>query len=205
MILKNRKDAAIKLSDALIDYLDEDAVIFALPRGGVVVGAEVARQLGKPLDIIITKKIGHPINHDYAVCAIAEDGEPICNETDTYKIDSSWFDDEVKRAREVIKRRREKYLLGGDQSSVEGKTAILIDDGVATGLTMMAAIAEVRKQRPKKVVVAVPVISSDIAVKIKGLVDDLIALNIDDNFKGTVGAYYDDFIQVTDDEVIDLL
>jgi len=205
MLFHDRKDAGIQLAEALKKYKGEDVVVFALPRGGVVLGVEIANKLHAPLDLVITKKIGHPTNPEYAICAVAEDGEPICNAFEVNKVDSVWFRDEVTRIRDEIKRRRKEYCGEIAAHNLEGKTAVIVDDGIATGFTMIAAIEEIKRRKSQKVVVAIPVTPYDTAQKLKTMADDLVSLDIDEDYLGAVGAYYEDFGQVEDSEVISLL
>ncbi|WP_115028257.1 phosphoribosyltransferase [Acetobacterium bakii] len=205
MLFKNRKDAGVKLAKALEKYKDENVIVLALPRGGVVLGAEIAHQLAAPLDILLTKKIGHPMNSEYAICAITEDGDPICNSAEVKKLDPDWLPKEIKKVRSEIKRRREMFLGGKALYPVEGKTVIIADDGIATGLTMMAAIEEIKKRNPQKLVIAIPVTPYGTAQIIESMVDELVSLDIDPNYRGAVGAYYEDFRQVEDSEVISIL
>lgn len=205
MRFQDRKDAGIRLAEVLEPYQGEDVIVFALPRGGVPLGVEIANKLKAPLDLIISKKIGHPLNPEYAICAIAEEGEPICNPFEMSRIDPTWLQAEVKRIRSEIKRRRKEYCGEKKQQNIEGKTVILVDDGIATGSTMIAAIQEIKKRRPKKLVVAIPVTPYDTAQRLQELADDLVSLDIDKNYLGAVGAYYQKFDQVEDSEVISLL
>jgi len=205
MLFKNRKDAGIKLANALEQYKDDDVIVLALPRGGVVLGAEIANKLIAPLDIILTKKIGHPMNSEYAICAITEDGDTICNSAEVKNVDPEWLAEEIKKVRREIKRRREMFQEGKALYPVEGKTVIIADDGIATGLTMIAAIDEIKKRKPKKLVIAIPVTPYDTAQKLRSMVDELVSLEIDANYRGAVGAYYQDFTQVQDSEVISIL
>lgn len=205
MRFKDRKDAGIKMAEALDKYRNQDVVVLALPRGGVVPAAEIAKALGAPLDLVITKKIGHPMNDEYAICAISEDGEPVCNEIERSRVDPEWLENKIAKVRGEIQKRRENYHLGSERQSLEGKIAIIVDDGIATGLTMLAAIYEIKSRNPKELVVAIPVVPGDIAKKLKALVDELVALDIDESYLGAVGAYYYDFWQVEDNEVIELL
>ncbi len=204
MLFENRADAGKKLADALENYKSKDAVVYALPRGGVVLGYEVAKKLGAPLDLVITRKIGHPSQPEYAVCAVAEDGHMICNEDERAALDKKWFESEVEKERKEARRRREKYLSGRKPVSCRGKTAIIVDDGIATGLTMFLAVDEVKHENPKEIVIAVPVVPKDTAEKIKKKAK-LVALDIPEIYRGAVGAYYDNFPQVSDEEVIELL
>lgn len=205
MIFKNRKDAGERIARSLEKYRGEDAVVFALPRGGVVLGAEIARWLSIPLDLIIAKKIGHPGNPEYAICAVAEEGEPVCNMKEVARVDPKWFEKKLEDVRLEIARRRQRYIGSEKRQSLEGKTAIIVDDGIATGLTIKAAIAEIKSRNPEKLIVAVPVVPYDTVNQIAEEVDSIVALHVDQHFVGAVGAYYYDFIQVEDKEVIEIL
>ena len=112
MRFRDRTEAGKKLAEALLKYKDADAIVYALPRGGVVVGYEIARRLGAPLDIVVTRKIGHPSNPEYAVCAVAEDGHMVCNDEERLVLDKKWLESAVERERKEAKRRRETYLAG---------------------------------------------------------------------------------------------
>jgi putative phosphoribosyl transferase len=186
-------------------YPDMDAVIYALPRGGVPLGFEVALALDMPLDLIIPRKIGHPFNAEYAIGAVTENGDTICNETELAKLDSDWFKQERKEEMAEAKRRRKCYLSGREPVAVKGLLAILVDDGIATGLTMRAAIRDLKNRQPDKIIVAIPVIPSDAAKLLSSEVDDVVALQIDPLFQGSVGSYYQYFYQLSDEEVIRLL
>lgn len=157
------------------------------------------------LTSLITKKIGHPADEEYAIGAIAEDGEPICSSAEVGNVGPEWFAAAVRRARQEIRRRRETYMGDVPPHDVEGKIAIIVDDGIATGLTMIAAISEIKRHRPGKLVVAIPVIPYPTAEKLKTMVDDLVSLYIDINYKGAVSAYYKSFDQLEDSEVMALL
>ena len=205
MRFRDRTDAGIRLANALAKYQGEDLIIYALPRGGVPLGVEIAKRLNAPLDLLITKKIGHPRNPEYAIGAITEDGDPVCNQEEVEWVDRQWFEEETARMRVEINRRREKYFGEIAQHPIEGKTVIIVDDGIATGYTMFASINEIKKRKPGKIVVAIPVTPEDIANKLRAIVDDLVSVQIDPFYLGAVGAYYDDFSQVEDEEVIALL
>jgi predicted phosphoribosyltransferase len=205
MVFRDRTDAGMKLAKALEAYKGQDVVVFALPRGGVILGAEIAKALDAPLDLVITKKVGHPSNPEYAICAIAEQGEPLCNEAELARVDSAWFQRELNGVRREIERRRVEYLGEAEPRDVAGKTAIIVDDGIATGFTMMAAISELRRRNPKRIVVAIPITPYETAQTLRAIADDLVSLDIDTNYLGAVGAYYMDFRQVEDREVISIL
>ncbi len=205
MIFQNRKEAGVKLAEALTNYIGENVIVFALPRGGVELGVEIAKKLNAPLDLVITKKIGHPLNPEYAIGAVAETGEPIYNQQERQRVDQAWLKREEERVRAELKRRRQEYFGEKDQLDVAGKVAIIVDDGIATGLTMMSAVKYMKDQGAKSVVVAIPVTPYDTAQKLSELADDLVSLQIDRHYRGAVGAYYKDFRQVSDNEVIALL
>lgn len=205
MFFRDRVDAGQRLARALEEYQGQDVVVYALPRGGVILGAEVAKALKAPLDLLITRKIGHPLSPEYAICAISEAGGMICNEKERAQVDPQWFEAAVARERQEAIQRRDRYLQGRQPFPVEGKIAIIVDDGIATGLTMRAAIDEVKRRHPGQVVVAIPVIPKDTAVVLRQETDRLIALDIPEIFHGAVGAYYEDFRPIEDEEVIRLL
>lgn len=204
MHFKDRVEAGKSLAKALEKYKGEDAVVYALPRGGVILGYEVARDLHAPLDLIITRKIGYPGNEECAVCAVAEDGHMICDQSAASMLDPEWLEDQAKKEMLEARRRREVYLKGQEPLKANGKIAIVVDDGVATGLTLLLAIAELKHRGPKKIVVAVPVASRDAAARIGEEADDLVALEVPIYFQA-VGAYYQSFPQTSDEEVISLL
>ena len=205
MRFRNRTDAGKKLALALKHYRNQDGVVYALPRGGVVLGAEVAQALRLPLDLIIPRKVGHPMSPEYAICAVVESGEKVCNEWEVARVDPQWFQREVAAQQLEARRRRELYLKDRAPVPVAGRTAIIVDDGIATGLTMEAAIREARRRRPGRIVVAIPVVPGDTAARLRRQVDELVALDIPEYYLGAVGAYYDEFPQITDAEVIALL
>ena len=203
MMFKDRVEAGRRLAKLLKRYAVNDAVVYALPRGGVVLGAQIAKDLSLPLDIVLTKKIGLPSNPEYAIGACAEEGEPWCNPKVIKDIDPKWLEDEAGRIKEELGRRREEYPA--PYISPKGKIAIIVDDGVATGYTIKAAVKEIRSKKPNRLVVAVPVIPSDTARDLDRMVDDLQCIAREYFFLGAVGAYYDNFPQIQDEEVIELL
>jgi putative phosphoribosyl transferase len=206
MRFRDRVDAGKQLAKAVKQkYENAEVVVYPLPRGGVPLGIEVARTLSMPLDLVIPRKIGHPYNPEYAICAVAETGETVCNERERERVDEAWFEQRVAEERNESRRRRELYLAGREPIPVEGKTAILVDDGIATGLTMRAAIKDMRARSAARVVVAIPVVPQDTAERLKSEVDDVVALSIDAYYLGAVGAYYDEFGQVSDTEVLEMM
>lgn len=205
MRFRDRVDAGKQLAQALKKYQKHEGVVYALPRGGVVLGVEVARALGMSLDLLIPRKIGHPLQPEYAICAVVENGELVCNQQEVARVDPEWFRQEVEAERGEARRRRELYLGGRKPTPVEGKTAIIVDDGIATGLTMEVSIRDARRRRPKHLVVAVPVAPADTVERLSREVDEFMVLDASPFYLGAVGAYYDRFLQVTDEEVIALL
>lgn len=200
----DRYDAGKKLATMLRPYKNTDAIVLALPCGGVLVGYEIATELGLPLDIVISRKIGHPFNKEVAICALAEDGRRICDDWGLCGLDDSWLQHETEVAIAEAVRRRKAY---GAKTplSITDKTVIVTDDGVATGLSMKAALLMVRSQKPKKIILAVPVCPKDVLTELADLVDQVIILDKEKEFRGTVGAYYTHFAEVYDKEVITCL
>ena|SRR3989338_8083690 len=205
MMFQNREDAGQQLAKRLERYRGTDTVVLALPRGGVVVGYKIAQALGLPLDIVVTRKIGHPANPEYAICAVDEKGTLLCDEAERELVNKDWLEKEVERQREEAERRVRAYRGKEEPVGIKGKTAIIADDGIATGLTMRLAVRAVQAQGPARVIVAVPVAPSEIVQKLKREVDELVVLLPLEEFAGAVGAHYKEFKQVEDETVIRLL
>jgi predicted phosphoribosyltransferase len=201
----DRADAGRKLGQALCQYAGRPVVVYALPRGGVVTGIEVASILAAPLDLIVVRKVGHPRNPEYAVAAVAEDGYLIANPDEVAGLDQNWFERAVAAELNEARRRRAVFLEGRRSVPVAGRTAIVVDDGLATGLTMKAAVHAIRQRGPSEIVVAVPVAAAETAEELRPAVDQLVVLHIPDGWFGSVGSYYRSFDQVSDDEVVALM
>ncbi len=201
----DRIDAGRQLAGLLGQYKNKNAVVYALPRGGVPVGKEIAKTLHCPLDLIIVRKIGHPLNPEYAMGAVAEDGFAMVNKEELFRVDPNWFEAEKQRQIQEAQRRRKLYLMGKEPISALGKIAILVDDGIATGSTMLVAVQKVKQEKPAKIVVAVAVSPKETARKFAAEVDEFVAVTVPEIFWGAIGYYYDDFSQVSDEEVIALL
>ncbi len=208
MSFRNRSDAGRQLAKALAGYKDQQPVILALPRGGVPVAAQVAAALNAPLDLILVRKIGVPFQPELAMGAVVDGGTPIVvRNEDVIRlagIDESEFkavcDDELAE----IERRRRRYLGNRKHVDVSGRTAIVIDDGIATGATTRAALRATRVREPKRLVLAVPVAPTDSLSELRHDADDVVCLEDHEPF-GAIGVYYADFSQVPDEEVIELL
>ncbi len=198
----DRHEAGETLASELSEYKNnKNAVVIAIPRGGVVVGFEVAKLLNLPLDIIVTKKIGAPGNPEYAIGAMDADGDIMVNEDAARSSGASknYISSEKDRMTEEIKRRLEKYR-GSDKYDLENKIVILVDDGIATGFTTRVAINFLKKQHPSQVILAVPVAPPETIEDLEKEVDEIIC-PLAPNFLGAVGAYYENFDQTEDEEV----
>lgn len=207
LIFKNRVDAGQKLALKLTQYKSsKDAIILALPRGGVAVAKEVSRVLNLPMDLIVSRKIGAPENPEFAIGAIAEGFKGIFDQKniEIFNVSEEYIKNEVEKEKKEIDRRLGVYRARRAPLNLEGKTAILVDDGIATGLTMIATINAAKIKGAEKVVVAAPVVSRDSAEKIKKLVDDIIYLDAPEFF-AAVGQFYEAFNQIEDEEIIKLM
>ena len=205
-MFNDRRDAGKQLAEKLAALRGQNAVVLALPRGGVVTGYEIACALSLPLDIISVRKIGHPNSPEYAIGAVDENGVTIFNETQAATIDQKWLTGETERQRQEAKRRSATYRPGKRPLSIAGKTAIIVDDGIATGLTMRLAVRSAKAQKAAKIVIAVPVAPPESVDTLKKEgADEIIVLEPPEGFLGAVGAHYMRFEQVEDDEVIRLM
>jgi predicted phosphoribosyltransferase len=205
-MFRNREEAGKKLAEKLLKYKKDKPIIFAIPRGGVVVAYEVAKKLKADLDIIIPRKIGAPYEPELAIGAVTEDGTIILNE-DLVKelgISKEYIKEEASRQIEEIKRRMKFYRKGKEHKDVKNRSIIIIDDGIATGATMKAAVISLKKKHPKKIIIAVPVAPVDSINEMKKIADEVICLEEHKIF-GAIGNFYHDFRQVEDEEVINLL
>ncbi|MEJ2184085.1 MAG: phosphoribosyltransferase [Nitrospirota bacterium] len=207
MVFKNRRDAGRQVAERLRHYKDrEDVLVLGLPRGGAVNAEEIARALHCPMDILIIRKLGFPGQPELAMGAVAETGAVVRNESVIRQgaVTEERFQSEVERQKEEIERRKERYRGGQSIPDVSGKTVILVDDGVATGSTMKAAIQALREAGPARLVVAVPVSSREAEAEIRPMVDEWLCLETPQWFMA-IGGFYDDFAQVSDEEVVEIL
>lgn len=202
MLFRDRHDAGVKLAKRLEKYRGKNAIVIALPRGGVVVGYEVAKTLDLPLDIVITRKIGAPGNPEYAIGAVAETGDVQLNQEEVrlFGISRQYIDEEIKKLKQEIERRVQLYRGGRRMPSVYDRVVIIVDDGIATGFTMRTSIRAIRSDNPSKIVLAVPVAPPDVLDEMRAEVDEVVCLATPEPFFA-VGAWYKHFEQTTDEEV----
>ena len=202
----DRVDAGKRLASKLTQFKNKDAVVLAIPRGGVVVGFEISKALGAPLDIIVPRKIGAPDNPELAIGAVAEDGTTILNErlVNDLGVSQSFIREESERQRVEILRRQKSYRGDAPYPSLKNRVVIIVDDGIATGYTMKAALASVHKKGAKSVVVAIPVGPPSTIKELERMADHVICLYTPEEFYA-IGEFYEDFSQTTDEEVKALL
>jgi predicted phosphoribosyltransferase len=203
----NREEAGRRLAESLREYADRpDAIVLALPRGGVPVAFEVARNLHLPLDVFIVRKLGVPGFEELALGAIASGGVRVLNEDVVGSLpDAARMVEEVT-ANELteLERREHSYRVGRPPLELRGRVAILVDDGIATGATMRAAVAALRQRGVARIVIAVPVGAADTCRQLKEEVEETVCLLAPESFHA-VGQFYKEFGQITDEEVRDLL
>jgi predicted phosphoribosyltransferase len=203
----DRRDAGRQLADELVDYADQgDVLVLALPRGGVPVGFEIAQRLDAPLDVFLVRKLGSPHNPELAMGAIATGDVRVMNEdvVGSLGISEDEIEQVVEREREELRRREEVYRGDRPTPDVAGKKVILVDDGLATGATMRAAVQALRTREPEEIVVAVGTAPRRTAREFEGEVGRFVCIMTPEPFFG-VGGSYRDFSQTTDDEVRELL
>jgi putative phosphoribosyl transferase len=208
MTFRDRSDAGRRLAKALSEYNGRNAVILALPRGGVPVAAEVAAALKAPLDLILVRKIGVPIQPELAMGAVVDGTAPIVvRNEEVIELSGTTADEfDAACARELaeIERRRQLYIGERARAEIAGQVVIVIDDGIATGATTRAALQAIRNRKPKELVLAVPVAPPDTITQLHQQVDALICLETPELF-GAIGYFYRDFRQVSDEEVVAIL
>ena len=205
-IFEDRGDAGRRLAGRLARYRDEDPVVLALPRGGVPVGAEISRALDAPLDVIVARKLGAPGQPELAIGAVAPGGVRLVNEhvVRSLGVPEDWIEQAVHRELEEARRRTQLFRGDRPPPGVKDRTAILVDDGIATGMTVIAAARAVRAGGPRRMILAAPVCARVTAGKILREADGLVCLAIPDDL-WAIGLWYRDFHQVPDEEVVNLL
>ena len=203
----DRREAGQLLARQLAPYKDrEDVVVLALPRGGVPVAYEIARELKAPLDVFLVRKLGVPWQPELAMGAIAGTGTEVLNGdvVTAYNIPPHIIRAVADRERGELERRLQKYRGTRPMPELRDRVVILVDDGLATGSTMRAAVRAIRRERPREIVVAVPVAASDACLEFQNEVDHVVCLHTPRDF-AAVGRWYEDFSQTTDEEVRELL
>lgn len=208
MVFRDRPDAGRKLAAALAHHKGEGAVVLALPRGGVPVAAEVARTLDAPLGLVIARKIGVPYQPELAMGAIVDGSDPILVRNEEVIALAGVTPDEFEAAREQalaeLERRQLRYFGGVEQPDVSGRVVVVVDDGIATGATTRAALRALRKRGPASIVLAVPVAPPETIEVLRGEADEVVCLEQPRPF-GAIGAFYADFRQLDDEEVVETL
>jgi len=200
-MFKDRKEAGEKLADALQIYKNrKDVVIVAIPRGGVAVGAAIAEKLKLPLEIALVKKIGHPANPEYAIGSVSLKNHIVENDL---RIPPGYIKNEIEKIRGMLVKRTELFYGQRKPVSLFNKIVIIVDDGVATGKTLLASVDLIRQEMPAKIIIAVPAGPVESIDEIKKYVDKVICLEASETFYA-LGAFYEDFNQLSDIESIDL-
>ncbi|WP_161889110.1 phosphoribosyltransferase [Pontibacter russatus] len=199
--IRNRETAARLLAERLEKYRGQQGVVLAIPRGGVPVAAPIARHLGMPLEVTLSKKIGHPANPEFAIGSVSLDSVQVDTRAD---VPQAYIAAEVERIREGLRQKYSLYMGNRKHVPLHDRVAILVDDGIATGKTLLATIDLVKKEQPRKIVVAVPVASPSAYETVSSLVDEVVCLLVPISFQA-VGQFYEEFSQVSDEQVIELL
>jgi len=208
MVFRDRKDAGERLAALLLHLKDRSPVVLALPRGGVAIGSEIARLIEAPLDIVLVRKIGVPWQEELALGAVADGGAPEifidAHMQQSLAISADYVREESARQLAEIERRRQIYCAGRPPVEIGGRTAIVVDDGIATGATMRVALRAVRRRGPAWLVLAAPVAAAETLASLAGDADETVCVAAPEGL-GAIGFYYEDFHQMSDDEVTDLL
>jgi putative phosphoribosyl transferase len=206
MIFRDRKHAGEQLVSQLTEYKGKGVVVLSIPRGGVVVGAEIANGLEAPLDVIITRKIGAPGNPEFAIGAIGPSDQIVLNEEviKSYKIPRKYLNSEIGKQGLEMERRERLFRGEMDPLNLENKIVILVDDGIATGADVEVAIKAIKCLKPAKLILAVPVAPPETIERLKEEVDELVCLATPSSFYA-IGQFYQDFTQVPDEEVVAIL
>ncbi len=208
MPFRDRAEAGVRLAAALAHFKGERPIVLALPRGGVTVAAEVAAALDAPLDVILVRKIGVPAQPELAMGAVVNGANPIIvRNEDVLRfagISDAEFNEVRDRELDEIRRRRARYLGDRAHPELRGRVIIVVDDGVATGATTRAALGAMRQHQPERLILAVPVAPTDTLQKLRDEVDELVCLEDYEQF-AAIGLYYDDFRQISDQEVTSIL
>jgi putative phosphoribosyl transferase len=202
----DRKDAGKQLASALTDFSFKEGMVLAIPRGGVVVGYEIASALNFKLDVIVPRKIGTPDNPELAIGAVTEDGTMILDDSLIMYlgVSNDYIYQESERQKQEIRRRQKFYRQGVSEPEIKDKNVIVVDDGIATGYTMKAALASVRNRGAATLTVAIPVGPPSTIKELEGQADNIVCLYTPEYFQA-IGQFYSDFSQTANEEVIELL
>ena len=206
MIFRDRVEAGRRLAEALGDFQGKDVVVLGIPRGGVVVANEVAKVLGAPLDIVVTRKIEAPGEPEFALGAVTQEGDVIIDRQAAESLGASreYLDDQIRKKREEVNDRMQRLRGSSPYPRLEGRTVVIVDDGIATGSSVSAAVMSVKKRGPKEIVVAAPVAPRDAVETLAEDVTKVVCLETPGSFLA-IGEFYRDFDQVDDTEVIRIL
>lgn len=200
-LFQDRFEAGRQLAEELMHLKESNAVVLAVPRGGLQVGYELATRLQIPLDVVLSKKIGYPGNPEYAIGAVSLEGRILNPEVE---VPAHFIEDETWRIRRLLREKLQRYHQGFSPPELEDRTVILVDDGIATGQTMLLTVDLVKQSRPARVILAVPVAPPGVVEKFRDRVDEVVCLETPADFFA-IGQFYRSFEQVTDEEAIDLL
>lgn len=202
-MFKDRIDAGLQLADKLKGYRNKDIVVLAIPRGGLPLGSIIAKSLAAPLDVALSKKIGHPYNKEYAIGAVSM-GHLILS--DATEVEKEYIEKETAKIRAKLKKRHDQYYKNRTPESLKDKVVIIVDDGIATGNTILVTAELIHDQKPKKTIVAIPVAPKSSIPKLETspFIDEVICLFAPFNFHA-VGQFYQNFHQVSDAEAIAIL
>lgn len=200
-MIPNRQVAAEMLADRLEHYSGQPGVVLAIPRGGVPVAAPIAKHLRMPLEVVVSKKIGHPSNPEYAIGAVSLEDVEVDYRSD---VSQEYIETEVARLQESMKKKYQLFMGNRKSVDMRDRVVIIVDDGIATGKTLLSTVHLVRHKQPRKIVVAVPVAPAAAIARFEQLVDEVVCLLVPPYFQA-VGQFYEEFEQVSDEEVIRLL
>lgn len=206
-MFKDRTDAGRQLAEKLKAYKnDPDVIVFAIPRGGVVVADEICSKLNLPMDVVVTRKLGAPFNEELAIGAVDPLGEVALNQyaINMLRVGKDYIEQESRIKLQEVKERLKKYRGKDTYDDLTDKKVLLVDDGIATGYTVIAAINFLKGLNPKKIVLAVPVIAPDTLLQLKKLADEVVCIISEEPFYA-VGQFYENFAQVSDEEVMEIL
>jgi putative phosphoribosyl transferase len=204
MIFKNRIEAGELLASRLEKYKDQKAIVIAIPRGGVPLGYVIAQKLNLPLEIVLSKKIGHPINKEYAIGAVTLKNMILSDAA--LSVSNNYIEEEAKKIRAILAERYNDYYGEKTPQKLKDKILIVVDDGIATGNTILSTIGMLHEEKPKKIVIAIPVASQSALQKLQksAFINEIVCLLSPVNFHA-VGQFYENFDQVDDLEVKSLL